>query len=57
VRIAWAWKEGHLPDDVLDPWDLVIAGCMLEQFHIPLAPLKASPGETGSVPDAPPPNS
>jgi len=21
VRIAWVWKEGHLPDDVLDPWD------------------------------------
>ncbi|HEY8727150.1 MAG TPA: hypothetical protein VIL91_10695, partial [Gaiellaceae bacterium] len=33
VRIAWAWKEGHLPDDVLDPWDLVIAVCMLEQFR------------------------
>ena len=35
VRIAWAWKEGHLPDDVLDPWDLVIAVCMLEQFRPP----------------------
>jgi hypothetical protein len=33
VRIAWAWKEGHLPADVLDPWDLVIAVCMLEQFR------------------------
>jgi hypothetical protein len=35
VRIAWAWKEGHLPDDVLDPWELVIAVCMLEQFRPP----------------------
>jgi hypothetical protein len=35
VRIAWAWKEGHLPDDVLDPWDLVVAVCMLEQFRLP----------------------
>jgi hypothetical protein len=33
VRIAWAWKEGLLPDDVLDPWDLVVAVCMLEQFR------------------------
>jgi hypothetical protein len=35
VRIAWAWKEGHPPDDVIDPWDLVIAVCMLEQFRPP----------------------
>jgi hypothetical protein len=35
VRVAWAWKEGHLPDDVLDPWDLVIALCMLERFRAP----------------------
>lgn len=30
-----AWKEGHLPADILDPWDLVIAVCMLEQFRPP----------------------
>jgi hypothetical protein len=35
VRIAWAWKEGHLPDDVLDPFDLVLAVCLLEQFRPP----------------------
>jgi hypothetical protein len=35
VRIAWAWKEGHLPDDVIDPWDLVLAVCLLEQFRAP----------------------
>lgn len=39
VRVAWAWKEGHLPDEALDPWDLVIAVCMLERFRPPsLAP-------------------
>jgi hypothetical protein len=33
VRIAWPWKLGHLPDDVLDPFDLVHAVCLLEQFR------------------------
>jgi hypothetical protein len=32
VRIAWAWREGHLPDGVLDPFDLLFALCQLEQF-------------------------
>jgi hypothetical protein len=35
VRIAWAWREGHLPDDVLDPFDLLAAVCMLERFGQP----------------------
>ena len=35
VRIAWAWKEGLVPADVLDPSDLVVAVCMLEQFSSP----------------------
>ena len=35
VRIAWAWKQGYLPDDVLDPFDLVHAVCLLEQFRPP----------------------
>jgi hypothetical protein len=35
VRIAWAWKERHLPDDVIDPWDLVLAVCLPEQFRAP----------------------
>jgi hypothetical protein len=33
VRIAWAWTQGYLPDDVLDPFDLVLAVCLLEQFR------------------------
>jgi hypothetical protein len=33
VRIAWAWKKGLLPDGVLDPFDLVLAVCLLEQFR------------------------
>jgi hypothetical protein len=35
VRIAWAWTQGLLPSDVLNPWDLVISVCMLEQFRRP----------------------
>jgi hypothetical protein len=35
VRIAWAWGQGYLPDDVLDPVDLVRAVCLLEQFRPP----------------------
>jgi len=31
VRIAWAWREGHLPADVLDPFRLIFALCLLEQ--------------------------
>jgi hypothetical protein len=31
VRIAWAWREGLLPDSVLDGFELVIAVCLLEQ--------------------------
>jgi hypothetical protein len=33
VRIAWAWREGHLPDGVLDPFELLFALCQLEQFQ------------------------
>jgi hypothetical protein len=32
VRIAWAWREGLLPDDVLDPFELLFALCLLEQW-------------------------
>jgi hypothetical protein len=31
VRIAWAWREGLLPDEVLDGFELLIALCLLEQ--------------------------
>jgi hypothetical protein len=36
VRIAWAWREGLLPDGVLDPYDLLRALCLLEQFSAPV---------------------
>jgi len=35
VRIAWAWRAGHLPDDALDSFELLTALCLLEQFHPP----------------------
>jgi hypothetical protein len=38
VRIAWAWKQGHLPGGVLDPFDLVVAVCLPEQCGPPRAP-------------------
>jgi hypothetical protein len=31
VRIAWAWREGLLPDEVLDGFELLLALCLLEQ--------------------------
>lgn len=31
VRIAWAWREGHLPGDALEPFRLLVALCLLEQ--------------------------
>jgi hypothetical protein len=31
VRIAWAWREGHLPADVVEPFRLLVALCVLEQ--------------------------
>ena len=31
VRIAWGWREGHLPDDVIEPFRLLVALCVLEQ--------------------------
>lgn len=31
VRIAWAWREGHIPADVLEPFRLLVALCVLEQ--------------------------
>jgi hypothetical protein len=33
VRIAWGWREGHLPDHVLEPFELLLALCQLEQFQ------------------------
>lgn len=34
VRIAWAWREGHLPSNVLEPFRLLFALCLLEQGHV-----------------------
>jgi hypothetical protein len=39
VRLAWAWREGHLPPEVLGPFELLHALCMLERFsRAPRAP-------------------
>lgn len=39
VRLAWAWREGHLPAEVLDPFELLHALCLLERFSAaPRAP-------------------
>jgi len=35
VRIAWAWRQGYLPAEALDPFELVHAVCLLEQFRPP----------------------
>jgi hypothetical protein len=35
VRLAWAWREGHLPAEVLDPFELLHALCLLERFSAP----------------------
>jgi hypothetical protein len=35
VRIAWAWREGLLPDGVLEPFELLVALCLLEQYSAP----------------------
>lgn len=35
VRLAWAWREGHVSADVLDPFDLLHAYCLLERFSAP----------------------
>jgi hypothetical protein len=36
VRLAWAWREGYLPADVLDPFELLHALCLLERFSAPI---------------------
>jgi hypothetical protein len=33
VRIAWAWRAGYLPADVLPPFRLLFALCLLEQWE------------------------
>jgi hypothetical protein len=32
VRIAWAWRAGHLPDDAINPFELLAGLLLLEQF-------------------------
>jgi len=34
VRIAWAWRAGYLPDDAIDPFDLLTGLLLLEQFEL-----------------------
>jgi hypothetical protein len=32
VRIAWAWRAGLVPAEVMDPFELLFALCLLEQW-------------------------
>jgi hypothetical protein len=49
VRIAWGWKEGLLPADVLDPWDLVAVVSLPPSDRRPVAwSWMAGPGGQGS---------
>jgi hypothetical protein len=34
VRIAWAWRAGHLPDDAINPFELLTGLLLLEQFDL-----------------------
>lgn len=34
VRIAWAWRAGHLPDDAINPFELLSGLLLLEQFEL-----------------------
>jgi len=34
VRIAWAWRAGHLPGDAINPFDLLTGLLLLEQFDL-----------------------
>jgi hypothetical protein len=35
VRLAWAWREGYIPAEALDPFTLMHALCLLERFSAP----------------------
>jgi hypothetical protein len=36
VRIAWVWRAGHLPDDAINPFELLtgLRLLLLEQFDL-----------------------
>lgn len=34
ARIAWAWRAGHLPDDAIDPFELLSGLLLLEQLDL-----------------------
>jgi hypothetical protein len=35
VRLAWAWREGYIPAEALDAFDLMHALCLLERLSAP----------------------
>jgi hypothetical protein len=35
ARIVWAWLSGHIEDPGLDPWDEVVAVCLLDRLPVP----------------------
>jgi hypothetical protein len=36
ARIVWAWLSGHIEDPGLDPWDELIAVCLLDRRPVPV---------------------
>jgi hypothetical protein len=36
ARVVWAWLEGHIPDPGLNPWDELVAVCLLDRRPVPV---------------------
>ena len=35
ARIVWAWLSGLIDDPGLDPWDELVAVCLLDRLPVP----------------------
>lgn len=36
ARVVWAWLSGHIGDPGFDPWDELIAVCLLDRLPVPV---------------------
>jgi len=36
ARVVWAWLSGLIPDPELDPWDELVAVCLLDRLPVPV---------------------
>ena len=36
ARRVWAWLSGLIPDPGLDPWDELVAVCLLDRVPVPV---------------------